>query len=75
MPPPTEAEKAVAEAQQILRELEPRLKLLLIKLTPVTTQMQGLLNKHFAAGADKVKPGDIAHVATVLRNILSFVAS
>src|SRR5829696_6066389 len=74
VPPPTEAEKAVAEAQQILRELEPRLKLLLIKLTPVTTPMQGLLNKHFAAGADKVKPGDIAHVATVLRNIISFVA-
>ena len=74
VPPPTEIEKALAEAQQILRELEPRLKLLRIRLTPVTDPMQGLLNKHFAAGNDKVKPGDIAHVSTVLRNIHIFVA-
>ena len=74
VPPPTEAETAVADAQQILRELEPRLKQLLFKLTPVTTPMQGLLDKHFAAGNDRVKPGDIVHVSKVLANINSSVA-
>ena len=75
VPPAIEAEKAVADAQQILRELEPRLNLLQSKLTPVTPPMQGLLNKHFAAGNDRVKPGDIVHISiTVLANIHFFLA-
>ena len=74
VPPPTEAEKAIADAQQILRELEPRLNLLRSKLTPVTPPMQGLLDKHFAAGNDRVKPGDIVHVSNVLANIHFSVA-
>jgi hypothetical protein len=73
VPPPTEAENAVADAQQILRELEPPLKLLQFKLTPVTPPMLGLLNKHFAAGSDKVKPVDIVHISKVLADIHSFV--
>src|SRR5918995_4904800 len=74
VPPPTEGEKAVADAQQILRELEPRLNLLRFRLTRVTPPMLGLLNKHFAAGNDRVKPGDIAHISTILKDIHFFVA-
>ena len=36
--------------------------------------MQGLLNKHFAAGNDTVKSIDIAHISTVLANLHFFVA-
>ena len=74
LPPPTEAQKAIADAQQILRELEPRLRLLRFRLTRVTPPMQGLLNKHFAAGTDTVKFGDIEHISNVLRDIHFFVA-
>ena len=74
VPPPTEAQKAIADAQQILRELEPRLHLLRLRLTRVTPPMLGLLNKHFAAGNDTVKSIDIEHVSNVLRDIHFFVA-
>lgn len=74
VPPPSEAEEAVADAQQLLREMEPRLNLLRFRLTRVTPPMLGLLNKHFAAGNDTVKPADIAHISTVLASIHFFVA-
>jgi hypothetical protein len=74
VPPPTEAEKAVADAQQIMIELEPRLHLLRFRLDRVTPPMLGLLNKHFAAGNDTVKSIDIAHISNVLRDIHFFLA-
>jgi peptidoglycan hydrolase-like protein with peptidoglycan-binding domain len=72
--PPADVVATIAEAQQFLRELEPRLNLLRFRLTRVTPPMQGLLNKHFAAGNDTVKPADIAHISNVLRDIHFFVA-
>ena len=64
----------ILEAQRFLRELEPRLHLLRLRLTRVTTPMQGLLDKHFATGNDRVKPGDIVHISNVLRDIHFFLA-
>jgi peptidoglycan hydrolase-like protein with peptidoglycan-binding domain len=69
-----DAASTIADAQRLLRELEPRLNLLRFRLTRVTPPMLGLLNKHFAAGNDTVKPGDIAHISTVLKDIHFFVA-
>lgn len=69
-----DAESTKAEARRLLRELEPRLNLLRFRLTRVTPPMLGLLNKHFAAGSDRVKPADIAHISTVLADIHFFVA-
>jgi Putative peptidoglycan binding domain len=69
-----DAASTVADAQRLLRELEPRLNLLRFRLTRVTPPMLGLLNKHFAAGNDTVKPSDIAHISTVLKDIHFFVA-
>jgi hypothetical protein len=74
LPPPADIAKTIMDSQQILRELEPRLSLLRFKLTHVTDPMQGLLDKHFAAGNDKVKRADIVHISNVLRDIHIFVA-
>jgi hypothetical protein len=74
VPPIFETVFAILDAQQILRELEPRLNLLRFRLTRVTPPMQGLLNKHFAAGNDTVKSIDIAHISTVLANLHFFLA-
>jgi hypothetical protein len=69
-----DAASTIADAQRLLRELEPRLNLLRFRLTRVTPPMLGLLNKHFAAGNDTVKSADIAHISNVLRDIHFFVA-
>jgi hypothetical protein len=72
--PPADIDAILAEAGQILRDMEPRLNLLRFKLTHVTPPMRGLLNKHFAAGNDKVNNNDIAHISKVLANIHVFLA-
>ena len=69
-----DAASTIADAQRLLRELEPRLNLLRFRLARVTPPMQGLLNKHFAAGGDTVKPVDIDHISKVLANIHIFLA-
>lgn len=74
VPVAIDAASTIADAQRLLRELEPRLHLLRFRLDRVTPPMLGLLNKHFAAGNDTVKTADIVHISNVLRDIHFFVA-
>jgi peptidoglycan hydrolase-like protein with peptidoglycan-binding domain len=57
-----EAAVALLEARRLLRELEPRLALLDLKLTRQTPATVAFCNKHFATGNSKVTSTEIAFI-------------